>query len=118
MRALRRGLASLLLAVVIGVGSSPAKATTTRHKVVICTSSVTELIGAHRSRLAVLYVNTDATLTFWRGSGVPDALTTSNGIPVAAGGSYSSLTIERPVDADSCITAAASVNVRVEETFP
>ena len=118
MRALRRGLASLLVAVALVVVFSAAEATTTRHKVVTCTSSVTELIGAHRSRLAVLYVNTDATVTVWRGSGVPDALTTANGIPVTAGGSYSSLAIERPVVVDSCITAGASVNVRVEETFP
>ena len=88
-----------------------------QHGAVTCIpAAVTQIRPASPGRRTLLLVNA-GTLTIHVGSGAPDALTTANGIPIAANGSKSLDGADGYTGAYSCITAEGNQSLRWEETF-
>ncbi|OFX03564.1 MAG: hypothetical protein A3E78_16715 [Alphaproteobacteria bacterium RIFCSPHIGHO2_12_FULL_63_12] len=97
-------------------GASSAGAVVARFSTVTCAATVTTLVTEHIGRTKLLVVNPSggATVTFGPTT-AGTTLTTSNGLPLLTGESFSAYGGETKVEYQ-CISAAG-VTVRVMESF-
>lgn len=107
----RLGLFAALIVVLLGAGE--AQAAGGDFTTVTCTTTAGTLVASNPSRTKLLVVNPSGQATIYHGPSMGGTtLTTSNGIPVEGGQSYSAAGGEAGL-ARNCI-AGSSVTVRVE----
>ena len=121
MRALLRLIVALIA---VGFMLAPPNADAgrvVRHGTISCdtTASGVLIVAANENRSAPLYIFNTAAGTVYTGSGLPSALTSSNGIPLLQNtGRYVSDGSSKPyTGAYRCITASGSSDIRYEEVL-
>ncbi len=114
--ALKLTVALLVLALGVAIPAAAhgqeVRSDTALHAAVTCAITPTTIVNAQPQRQGLLLVN-NGTQTIFVGSGNPAALTTANGIPVAAGASMS---FGQYRGAMQCIVVSATADLRYMET--